>query len=139
MGKALGFRYAGKGPGIQKSSKMARKYLVANKVKTGKMSDLDFGIEAAPKIQKEQAETGLNNSKSNNHYHHRHSSPAPAPLATGNYNAPVITTKREKTLAEQVGEKEYQERVKDADEFRAAKSFAEEKTNAKKKKKCEPC
>ena len=46
MGKSLGTKFSGKGPGLQKKMKMQRKYLTDSKsaVKRGKMSDLDFGM-----------------------------------------------------------------------------------------------
>jgi len=47
MGKSLGTKFSGKGPGLQKKTKLQRKYLTDSKVsavKRGNMSDLDFGM-----------------------------------------------------------------------------------------------
>eukprot|EP00802_Teleaulax_amphioxeia_P030252 Tamp_32737.p1 GENE.Tamp_32737~~Tamp_32737.p1 ORF type:complete len:184 (+),score=64.89 Tamp_32737:29-553(+) len=61
MGKSLGTKFSGKGPGLQKKTKLQRKYLTDPKaqVKKGSMAELDFGVEKAPKVSKEQAATGL--------------------------------------------------------------------------------
>ena len=61
MGKSVGTKPSGKGPGMQKRMTSQRKYLVSdkNKVKKGSMADLDFGVEQAPKLSKAEQETGL--------------------------------------------------------------------------------
>lgn len=42
------FRFAGSGPGYQKTSRLAKKYLQGKGVsKRGRMGDLDFGVEVA--------------------------------------------------------------------------------------------
>ena len=45
MGKSLGTKFSGKGPGLQKKTKLQRKYLTDPKaqVKKGSMAELDFG------------------------------------------------------------------------------------------------
>jgi len=62
MGKSTGFKFAGRGPGLQKSSKLQRQFLVkkGNRVKTGSMKDLDFGVEQAEKVPDHLVQTGLN-------------------------------------------------------------------------------
>ena len=57
MGKSLGTKPSGKGPGLQKRTKLQRKYLTDSKaqVKRGKMSDLDFGrcpLPLLPRLSK---------------------------------------------------------------------------------------
>ena len=84
MGKSLGTKPSGRGPGLQKRGKLSRKYLTdpKAKVKKGSMADLDFGVrlcflgkhkkcgpvaltvevagvEQAPKLSREEATTGL--------------------------------------------------------------------------------
>ena len=45
MGKSLGTKFSGKGPGLQKKTKLQRKYLTdpKAKVRKGNMAELDFG------------------------------------------------------------------------------------------------
>ena len=45
MGKSLGTKFSGKGPGLQKKTRLQRKYLTDPKaqVKKGSMAELDFG------------------------------------------------------------------------------------------------
>ena len=49
------------GPGLQKRTKLQRKYLTDKKmqVKKGSMATLDFGVEKAPKLSIEEQQTGL--------------------------------------------------------------------------------
>jgi hypothetical protein len=51
MGKSLGTKPSGKGPGLQKRTKLQRQYLTDKKaqVKKGSMKDLDFGVHTAHK------------------------------------------------------------------------------------------
>jgi len=49
MGKSLGTKPSGRGPGLQKRGKLSRKYLTdpKAKVKKGSMADLDFGARSS--------------------------------------------------------------------------------------------
>jgi hypothetical protein len=56
-----GRRVSEQGPGLQKRTKLQRKYLTDKKmqVKKGSMATLDFGVEKAPKLSTEEQQTGL--------------------------------------------------------------------------------
>mmetsp|Transcript_7431 Transcript_7431/g.14925 ORF Transcript_7431/g.14925 Transcript_7431/m.14925 type:complete len:143 (-) Transcript_7431:93-521(-) len=141
MGKSVGFRFAGKGPGLQKTSKLSKKYL-SKTTKKGKLSDLDFDVEQAPKLSKEEASTGLGAVRAPEAAIET-STKAKAKAneirgSTSALGAPVVGQKRELTVAEKVGHVEWKRRVGNEDQDKAAREEMAAKQAIKKKKKCEP-
>mmetsp|Transcript_1315 Transcript_1315/g.2613 ORF Transcript_1315/g.2613 Transcript_1315/m.2613 type:complete len:141 (+) Transcript_1315:17-439(+) len=139
MGKSLGFKFAGKGPGLQKTNKLAKKYLVKGKVKTGKMAELDFGVEDV-KVPADRVKTGLSKVRA----------PAIKPAASATSGSvasssalgSVLAHNRELRLAEKVGQEEQKRRLGDEQKLRDSDKDAfaemEAKKAAKRMKKCGP-
>ena len=142
-------RYAGKGPGLQKKSKLARKYLPksSNKVKGGQMDSLDWGVEVA-NVPKHLISTGLNSvreveAEGNSPIDGRidscrdqnHSQDQISGVVPDSSNSSI---REPRSLAEKFGLVAIQKRVGDALIDKAAREKAMEKTALKKLKKCSP-
>mmetsp|Transcript_37770 Transcript_37770/g.58949 ORF Transcript_37770/g.58949 Transcript_37770/m.58949 type:complete len:148 (+) Transcript_37770:139-582(+) len=147
MGKSLGFKFAGRGPGIQKRGQLAKKYLQKNTVKSGKMSELDFDVEQVEKVPAHLSNTGLNGLRAAEASGAKKSgvkepaatkgkaapsAPKPLVLNSSGPSAPVNNAVR-------IGIAYVAARVGNFEEHYQAKAESAAKTNEKKKKKCAPC
>mmetsp|Transcript_45420 Transcript_45420/g.106703 ORF Transcript_45420/g.106703 Transcript_45420/m.106703 type:complete len:152 (+) Transcript_45420:3-458(+) len=150
MGKSLGFKYAGKGPGLQKTRTLTKKYL-CNQTKKGKLSDLDFDVEQAPKLSAAEADTGLKGNRAPD----PDPTPAPEPkkrkakkteetaevsAVRGSSSAlgAMVVGERPVSLAEKVGRTEWERRIGNAEQDKAAREEMAAKKAAKRQKKCAP-